>query len=192
QARVAAMLTLTLRGGVFIYYGEELGMHDVPIPADQMQDPWEKFEPGKGRDPERTPMQWSPDLHAGFSNVKPWLPVADDFDKINVEVEKDNPKSFLVLYRKLISLRKENLAIKLGNYQSESHAPKDCYIYYRQYKQERLMVALNFSDKRQEITSPSLKGGEIILSTFLDRTGQFDDTKISLRANEGCVIRLTV
>ncbi|MFX1533711.1 MAG: alpha-amylase family glycosyl hydrolase [Promethearchaeota archaeon] len=190
QARIAAMMLLTLRGTPFIYYGEELGMCDVPIPADQMQDPWEKTEPGKGRDPVRTPMQWSSAPNAGFSNVKPWLPVADDFDKFNVENEQKEPKSFLNLYQKLISLRKENLALSLGSYRSENDVPKDCFVYYRQYGKERFIIALNFTDKQQEITLPSLKGGYIILSTHLDREEPLKSNTVTIRRNEGCVITI--
>src|SRR6202011_6007419 len=76
QARVAAMLLLTLRGTPTIYQGEEIGMTDVPIPQDQVRDPWEKNVPGLGlgRDPVRTPMLWSGELHGGFTTGKPWLP----------------------------------------------------------------------------------------------------------------------
>src|SRR5262249_55534753 len=79
QARVAAMLLLTLRGTPTLYYGDEIGMHDVPIPLEAVRDPWEKREPGLGvgRDPQRTPMQWDASPAAGFSGGTPWLPIAD-------------------------------------------------------------------------------------------------------------------
>jgi alpha-glucosidase len=68
QARVAAMLLLTLRGTPTLYYGDEIGMRDVPIAPDRIQDPFEKNVPGRGlgRDPERTPMQWNASPNAGF------------------------------------------------------------------------------------------------------------------------------
>ena len=82
QARLAAMLLLTLRGTPTLYYGDEIGMTDVPIPADEVQDPFEKNEPGKGlgRDPERTPMQWErrPRRPASRRGA-PWLRLADDW-----------------------------------------------------------------------------------------------------------------
>jgi alpha-glucosidase len=76
QVRVAAMLLLTLRGTPTMYYGDELGMLNVPIPADRVQDPFEKNVPGKGlgRDPSRTPMLWNATPYAGFSDHPPWLP----------------------------------------------------------------------------------------------------------------------
>ena len=77
QARVAAMLLLTLRGTPTIYQGEEIGMEDVPIPTQAVRDPWEKNVPGLGlgRDPERTPMQWDESENAGFTSGDPWLPL---------------------------------------------------------------------------------------------------------------------
>src|SRR5678809_1416797 len=89
QARVAAMLLLTLRGTPTMYYGDEIGMHDVPIPPDRVQDPFEKNVPGLGlgRDPARTPMQWTPGEATGFTTGSPWLPIADDARALNVETE---------------------------------------------------------------------------------------------------------
>src|SRR6185436_14956605 len=80
QARVAAMMLLTLRGTPTLYYGDEIGMRDVPIPAERVRDPFERNVPGLGlgRDPERTPMQWDGGAGAGFTTGEPWLPVADD------------------------------------------------------------------------------------------------------------------
>ena len=84
QARVAAMLLLTLRGTPTIYYGEEIGMKDVPIAPEQVQDPAEKNEPGLGlgRDPERTPMPWDGSLLAGFTSGEPWLPLGTDHARV--------------------------------------------------------------------------------------------------------------
>ena len=93
-----------------MYYGDELGMCDVPIAPDQVQDPFEKNVPGMGlgRDPERTPMQWSAAPNAGFTlpQNKPWLPIAADVATVNVEAEQADPKSMLTLYRRLIALRR--------------------------------------------------------------------------------------
>src|SRR3954471_5980167 len=89
QARIAAMLLLTLRGTPTIYQGEEIGMKDVPIPTDQIQDPWERNVPGLGlgRDPERTPMQWDASPNAGFSSARPWLPLSPDYIEVNVALQ---------------------------------------------------------------------------------------------------------
>src|SRR5205807_9228292 len=77
QARVAAMLLLTLRGTPILYYGDEIGMRDVPVPEHLVRDPYARRVPGLGvgRDPERSPMQWSPAPHGGFcpAGAVPWL-----------------------------------------------------------------------------------------------------------------------
>lgn len=116
QARNAMMLLLTLRGTPTMYYGEELGMEDVEIPPGQAQDPWEKNVPGLGlgRDPERTPMQWTADDYAGFSSVAPWLPVHDDYHVRNVENEMQNPQSDLLFVRHLLSVRRQSPDLTRG------------------------------------------------------------------------------
>src|SRR5262249_5391482 len=114
QARVAAMLLLTLRGTPTIYYGEELGMLDVPVPVDQIQDPAEKNEPGLGlgRDPERTPMPWDRTHFGGFSEVTPWLPLGENNILHNVTDQHASSASILSLYRRLIDLRRKTPALQ--------------------------------------------------------------------------------
>ena len=122
QARVALMLLLTLRGTPTMYYGEELGMEDVDIPPEFVQDPFEKNVPGLGlgRDPERSPMQWDTSANAGFSPAAapPWLPVADDFSAVNVESELADPSSTLNFVRRLLQLRRSTPALHSGTYSS--------------------------------------------------------------------------
>ncbi|MFX1505604.1 MAG: alpha-amylase family glycosyl hydrolase [Promethearchaeota archaeon] len=188
QARVAAMLLFTLQGTLFVYYGEELGMENVNIPSDRMKDPWEKFESGKGRDPERTPFQWTSNKNAGFSKKTPWLPIANNFHLINVEKQKEDPKSFLSLYRQLISIRAKNPSLALGNFQLVKNVPSECFVYQRSLDQTTFIIALNFSDITQEFTIQDLTGSDIMLSTYMDRKGLITTNKIALRGNEGCLI----
>src|ERR1700730_3632111 len=105
QARVAAMLLLSLRGTPTLYYGDEIGMTNVPIPPDVVQDPWEKNEPGLGlgRDPQRTPMQWDKSADAGFTDHAPWLPAGVDYRLCHVVCGKGEISSTLSLYRRLIA-----------------------------------------------------------------------------------------
>src|ERR1700721_224055 len=109
QARVAAMLLLTLRGTPTLYYGDEIGMHQVAIAPEQVHDPFEKNVPGigVGRDGCRTPMQWDATPNAGFSMTLSWLPLADDFAHENVVNLDADAQSILSLYRALIKLRKQ-------------------------------------------------------------------------------------
>lgn len=189
QARIAAMLLMTLRGTLFIYYGEEIGMHDVFISPNQIQDPWERTEPGRGRDPVRTPMQWNSKANVGFSKGIPWLPVAEDSSKINVEKEKEDPKSMLTLYRELIILRKTHLSLTLGRYSLRKEVvPDECYVYQRKLDQETFVIALNLSNIKQELTLKNMRGSEIVLSSYLDRKETLERDKLFLRENEGCII----
>ena len=116
QARVAAMLLLTLRGTPTIYQGEEIGMVDVPIAPELVQDPFERNLPGfgLGRDPVRTPMPWSSDVNAGFTQGRPWLPLNADADVLNVAAQAADPQSMLSLHRALIRLRRNTEALVSG------------------------------------------------------------------------------
>jgi len=101
QARVAAMLLLTLRGTPTLYYGDEIGMHQVAITPDQVRDPFEKNVPGigVGRDGCRTPMQWDATVGAGFSTATPWLPLADDCTHETLRTLTPMPAPFLASTR---------------------------------------------------------------------------------------------
>src|SRR3954452_16953647 len=118
QAHIAAMLLLALRGTPTLYYGDELGMHNVPIPPECVQDPFEKNVPGLGlgRDPARTPMQWSAAANANFTTGSPWLPIAEDYPIVNVEAEMRETHSMLNLTRRLIELRRREPALAIGRY----------------------------------------------------------------------------
>ena len=112
----AAMLLLTLRGTPTLYYGDEIGMRQVPIPVDRVRDPAAAHVPG--RDGARTPMQWDASAHAGFSAVEPWLPLADDFAGTNAAAERADPGSLLNLYRRLLAVRRTRPALTQGAYRS--------------------------------------------------------------------------
>src|SRR5262249_11408938 len=119
QARVAAMLLLTLRGTPTLYYGDEQGMLNVTIPPERVQDPLEKNVPGLGlgRDGCRTPMQWNGTKNAGFTSGLPWLPIDDDYPIVNVESQSVDPTSILTLYHRLIALRRAHGALAYGDYE---------------------------------------------------------------------------
>jgi len=194
QARVAMMLLLTLRGTPTLYNGDELGMIDVPIPPEKVQDPWGKNVPGfnLGRDPQRTPVQWSAEPNAGFCppGVEPWLPVAKDHREVNVVVESRDPRSHLALTRALLALRRATPALHAGSHESIPGVPDDCFVYLRMSHGVRYLVALNFGPREHVLALAGMGSGRLALSTHLDREGPADLKSFRLRSHEGCVIQL--
>lgn len=189
QARVAAMLLLTLRGTPTLYYGDEIGMHDVPIPPEMVHDPYEKNIPGLGlgRDPVRTPMQWSSGAQAGFTNGAPWLPLAADYRENNVEVEREDPKSMLSLYRRLIALRQAEPALMVGRY-SALPVAGGVMAYIRQEGGRLLLIVLNMGSEPIVYNLTSDKRGRVVLSTHLDRDGEQVGGEVELRGDEGLIL----
>jgi alpha-glucosidase len=188
QARVAAMLLLTLRGTPTLYYGDEIGMHQVVIAPDQVRDPFEKNVPGigVGRHGCRTPMQWSAAPYAGFSKSTPWLPLADDFAHENVVNLEADERSILSLYKALIDLRNKLPELVTGDYVAMA-AEGDLLLYRRQSSQGSVVIALNLGAAPVSLASEALRG-EILLSTLMDRQGEKLEGMLDLRDNEAVII----
>jgi alpha-glucosidase len=190
QARVAAMLLLTLRGTPTLYYGDEIGMHQVTIAPDQVRDPFEKNVPGigVGRDGCRTPMQWDATTHAGFSTASTWLPLADDYAHENVANLEAEAASILSLYKALIALRKQLSPMVTGSYEPVA-AQGDVLLYRRVGAAGASVIALNLGAEPVSISSRSIGAGhEILLSTLMDRQGERIEDALDLRANEGAIL----
>jgi alpha-glucosidase len=190
QARVAAMLLLTLRGTPTLYYGDEIGMRQLPIAPEQVRDPFEKNVPGigVGRDGCRTPMQWDATPHAGFSAVQPWLPVADDFPRENVVNLSAETDSILHLYKALIEIRRRLPQLVSGDYVPIA-AEGDLLLYRRRSEGKSVTIALNLGAEPLSVTSSAIGfNSEILLSTFLDRQGEKLEGALDLRGNEGVIV----
>lgn len=190
QARLAAMMLLTLRGTPTLYYGDEIGLENGDIKPEQMHDP-QGLNLGveRTRDVCRTPMQWDAAPHAGFSPVEPWLPTSGDYQTRNVAAQTQDPYSILNLYRRLLWIRKRTPALAIGSYQPLDVAD-DCFAYLRGSAGEQHLILLNFSGQAQEVHIADHPSGKIILSTHLDRQGQASLSSLDLRAFEGLVIAL--
>ena len=191
QARVAGMLLLTLRGTPTMYYGDEVGMHDIVVPPELVQDPFEKKQPGKGlgRDPERSPMQWDTSANAGFSAAKPWLPVAADYAEVNVAVQQQQEDSMFRFYQQMLALRRKEPALAVGSYH-DFGTPDQVFGFTRSYEGRRLLVLLNFGVEQQSVLHGHLLHGEVLISTLMSRAGETADGNFLLQPHEGVVIAL--
>jgi alpha-glucosidase len=189
QTRLAAMLLLSLPGTITLYYGEEIGMTNVSIPPDVVQDSAEKNEPGigLGRDPERTPMPWDSSPLAGFTTGRPWLPLGEDHASLNVTNLDQDPESILHLYGSLIALRRSHPVLVTGELHSIA-AANNVLRYERLGEGERLLILLNLGDA--PISVPSVTG-EILAATSPWLSEQ-PNGLTQLGAATGLIVRLPV
>jgi len=192
QSRVAAVLLLTLRGTPTMYYGDELGMEDVLIPFDEIQDPQGLNMPDKNlsRDPARTPMQWNEYAFSGFSEVKPWLRVAEDYKEKNVELQSQNPDSLLNLYKRIIHLRMESDALRYGTYRTV-FTSEQILAYTREIKDgNSYLIVLNFSHAPAQFKSNFQFQGEVVLSANNKAIDNKFKTGDIVAANEAIIVEL--
>ena len=152
-AKLMGAFYLTLRGTPIMYYGEEIGMeNNNPTRKEDVKDPigrtgWPKE---KGRDGERTPMQWTTAPNAGFSKKNPWLPVSPSYKTHNVASELKDPNSVLNLYKKVLALRHTNEALLEGSYTALNEDDPNVMSYLRSYKGTGVLVTLNMSATPQK------------------------------------------
>jgi len=192
QARIAAMLLLTLRGTPTIYYGEEIGMRDVAIPQEEVQDPQGLNMPdlNLSRDPARTPMQWDDTDHAGFSSVKPWLRVSHNYRRLNVKVQKLDAFSMLHFYKGLIELRQKEPALNAGDYKSV-FCDRQVIAYLRQSGTTRFLIVLNLTHRPAYFRPPNFSfRGTVEISTEPENHGTEVENKVAINGDEGLIIRL--
>jgi alpha-glucosidase len=182
------MLVLTLPGTPLVYAGDEIGIGDAPIPPERVRDPFEHRVPGYGlnRDPSRTPMRWDRSPTAGFTaGGDPWLPVGADADGGNVAAQREDERSLLTLYRRLIALRGEEPALLAGSYEPAS--ARGSVLTYRRCLDDRsLCVALNLGGAPEELAFTG--EGQVRLSTWLDRRGERVTGAVRLRPHEGVIL----
>src|SRR4051812_44559623 len=188
QARVLAMLVLTLKGTAFFFAGDELGAERAKIPKDAIQDPFEKLVPGYdlNRDPERVPMSWDATRNGGFTTGDPWLPMGDTIRR-NVADLRNSERSILQLYKQLIQLRKQTPALHSGDY-APMRSRDDVLVYQRYTEAERFTVMLNLSHEARR--SPLPERGTVVLSTYLDESDRAVSDFVTLRPDEGIIVKM--
>lgn len=166
-AKLLSTLLFTLRGTVYVYQGDEIGMTNVAY--DSIEDyndvetlnAWKAAEAEgqdmerffeivhlQSRDNARTPMQWNSNLNAGFSNGKPWLKTNSNFDKINVADQENQPNSILNYYREMIAFRKANKTMVYGDYECLDVAHEAIYAYRRWDENHEFLILHNFSEEK--------------------------------------------
>ena len=161
-AKVMAGMYLTLRGSAIMYYGEEIGMaNNDPTRKEDVKDPIGQlgWPEQKGRDGERTPMQWNATPNAGFTTGIPWLPVPVTYQTHNVDAEKKDPNSILNFYKNLLALRHTNPALLDGDYVAVNQDDSNVYSYLRRYKGKAVLVVLNLSVNPQKVSFDLSKQG---------------------------------
>lgn len=199
KMRLITLLILSIRGTPFIYYGEEIGMFQVKIPKNQWSDPiaflkFFKLPIGHffNRDGCRTPMQWKPeDVNAGFSlssSLKPWLPVSPSVMTQNVETQLNKKDSLLKFYHDLLKFRKNSLALQIGTLSLLSIANEKIVVYKRIFRDEKLYIFLNFSNKAVKILNPTIDGFIAFSTKNIINHNDFK-SKITLDKFEGIIVK---
>ena len=138
-----------------MYYGEEIGMvNNDPVRKEDVKDPIGRvgWPEEKGRDGERTPMQWDNSPNAGFTRGTPWLPVPLSYKTVNVASELKDPSSVLNVYKSLLALRRQNRALLDGDYVALNQNDPKVLSYLRRYKNEAVLVVLNMSSQQQQVS----------------------------------------
>ncbi|HYE28242.1 MAG TPA: alpha-glucosidase [Allosphingosinicella sp.] len=155
-ARQAMLLLMCLRGNVFLYQGEELGLPQADVPYERLRDPeaianWPETQ---GRDGARTPMPWRAGAaNAGFSAAEPWLPVDPDHVPLAADAQERDPGSTLNLTRRLVALRKACPALRTGAIR-RLEAPMPLLVFERGEGDEALLCAFNLGDERVDWALP--------------------------------------
>lgn len=183
SAKMLAIMLHGLQGTPYIYQGEELGMTNIQLDMASYVDPEiqnmyeERMQKGipeaeimksiwaRGRDNARTPMQWSNDTFAGFSTVKPWLPVNPNYKTINAEQALNDTESVFYTYQRLIALRKQYEVFEKGNFTLFCPEDEAVFAYVRKWNGQNLMVICNFTARTVSFDNPAeCKKAQVLLT----------------------------
>jgi alpha-glucosidase len=188
QARILAMLLMTIRGTPFLFAGDEIGSEQVPIPSERVQDPFEKLVKGfdLGRDPERAPLRWDETEGGGFTSGEPWLPLSEN-RACNIMAQRRDEQSLLNLYRELIALRRQEPCLLQGDYRPR-RTQNDVFTFERRLNDTQILVGLNISGEPRLWKWEGY--GIKLLSTRLDRESRKVEGPIHLMPNEGVIVKV--
>lgn len=185
SSKLLATLLMTLRGTPSLYQGDEIGMTNVDYSNISFYDDVETINAWKeaidnkknmkkffeaiqkqSRDNARTPMQWDNKKNAGFSKVKPWIKVNDNYKKINVKNQEKDLDSILNYYKLLIKLRKENSTLVYGKYEDLDPMHTKIFSYKRWDENDVFIIHLNFSNCLVKINSNEIKDYKLVISNY--------------------------
>ena len=163
-------------------------MVDVPVATANARDPLERREPGRGRDPSRSPMQWDASPNAGFTaaDAVPWLPLAPDADRVNVAGQAEDPDSILTLTRRLIALRREHPVLHTGDFERFGPTPEGTFAFRRIGPAGQLTIGLNLTGDARSVAGAG--PGRVLIGTHRDRDDAEVGASVDLRPNEAVVI----
>jgi alpha-glucosidase len=196
-ARAAAVVLLTIRGTPFLYYGEEIGLRDVPVPENEIIDPPAlralvdpEFE-WWNRDQCRSPMPWNKGPGHGFTSGRPWLRFGDDAGTRNVATQDGDPGSVLETYRRLLALRRGSEALRAGSLHLIDGVPPDVLGWFRETAGERILVVVNFADEGRSMAMPEPDAApwQVIGGSHPDPASPAADGSLALRALEAVILR---
>jgi alpha-glucosidase len=189
KAKVLAVLLLTVKGTPFIYYGEEIGMPNIRIPKKEIKDPiGKKYWPiYSGRDGSRAPMRWNNYTCAGFTEGTPWLPLGPEIGKINVRSQSRDTQSIFQVYKNVIEIRNRYPALQMGKWKQAFASRSGILAYYRLFKNQKILVILNFTNSNRKIEKMSKGHWKLLFSTHRE-TWMKADNQFELLEFEAIVL----
>ncbi len=191
KAKLISLFQFTLKGTPFLYYGEEIAMRNITIPKKQIRDPLgQRFWPFyTGRDKCRTPMQWDDSIHAGFSEIKPWLPIDRQKDFRCVKNQELDDTSMLNHYKTLISLRNKHKELTHGTWIPWVKGENGILAFYRIYRNEKMLIVLNFHNKQNITFLPNSERFQPLYSTNQRESNEIHSKTLIINKLEGIILK---
>jgi oligo-1,6-glucosidase len=187
SAKLLATLLLTMRGTVYIYQGDEIGMTNVAFPSidyyndvetlnawseakknGQDMEAFLKIVHSQSRDNARTPMQWNAQRNAGFTDGTPWLPINPNYASVNVAAQESRKESILNYYREMVQFRKQHPVLVYGDYECLQEEHPHLYAYRRWDETSEFLILHNMSENPQEFRSDLKQGAFQLIKTNLE------------------------